>query len=315
MKARNHRLKCPEPLSDREKKRLDCTEHDFFELAGNQAASRLLPGLGTVNAYADVAEIGFPTNEHRLDTGDQSILEAVANAYDDYVPLGYLADIYVDGYADFRGTEEDNMALAQLRAESVANVLSTEFDRPEIHTYGVGEINTGQGLASCRKAEVSINFHPYESAWGVNALDLGDLGSMLEQAVPKLMATGTYVSVAMAEALQILMNPSADDRWVNETYVRDYSNRNSWPRIREEPWQSADHLRVHVESALSRSGGDVDTFCYHMETLGEAIRLGLEACADTNSFGGDSTVSSSKRMKDWAQDRQQDPSSVLYPFG
>jgi outer membrane protein OmpA-like peptidoglycan-associated protein len=47
----------------------------------------------------------------------------------------------IEGHTDLVGSEEDNLSLSDRRAESVANILTEEFDVPpeNLATQGYGE--------------------------------------------------------------------------------------------------------------------------------------------------------------------------------
>ncbi|MEN0005258.1 MAG: OmpA family protein [Bacteroidota bacterium] len=129
----------------------------FFKPA-DQQQSKLYKDQSSISSRA---EIFFKTGDSSLDPSDKQVLTALARDLN-ILMLKYKAEIHIEGYADYRGSEKDNMALANFRSAIVASflkdVLSKNSTNFSISTNSIGEQKGNKELASQRRASVYVSF-------------------------------------------------------------------------------------------------------------------------------------------------------------
>ncbi len=132
--------------------------NDTFIKPTDQLKSKRRDSIGGMGAVADIF---FKTSETSLDGNDKKILDSVS-ADLGYELLGNKAQIYVEGFADYRGSEKSNKGLAYLRAAEVAFFLQDKLSKTSsnfnIDIKGHGEEKGNKGLASQRRASIFISF-------------------------------------------------------------------------------------------------------------------------------------------------------------
>lgn len=98
----------------------------------------------------DLDDINFEFGSWEVDPSEYNKLERVARAMKRVIRGNPNEVFMIEGYTDAVGSPEDNLSLSDRRAESVAEVLTEEFDVPfeNLVTQGYGEdylkVNTEQ---------------------------------------------------------------------------------------------------------------------------------------------------------------------------
>jgi outer membrane protein OmpA-like peptidoglycan-associated protein len=98
----------------------------------------------------DLDDINFEFGSWEVDPSEYNKLERVARAMKRVIQRNPNEVFMIEGYTDAVGSPEDNLSLSDRRAESVAEVLTEEFDVPfeNLVTQGYGEdylkVNTEQ---------------------------------------------------------------------------------------------------------------------------------------------------------------------------
>lgn len=89
----------------------------------------------------DLDDINFETGSWEVDPSEYSKLERVARAMSRVISRNPNEVFLIEGYTDAVGAADDNLTLSDRRAESVAEVLTREFDVPpeNLTTQGYGE--------------------------------------------------------------------------------------------------------------------------------------------------------------------------------
>lgn len=89
----------------------------------------------------DLSDITFETGSWEVDESQYHKLERAARAMMRVIDRNPNEVFMVEGYTDAVGSEEDNLTLSDRRAESVAVILSEEFNVPpeNLTTQGYGE--------------------------------------------------------------------------------------------------------------------------------------------------------------------------------
>lgn len=89
----------------------------------------------------DLDDINFETGSWDIDESEYRKLERVARAMRRVIDRNPNEVFLIEGYTDAVGRADDNLTLSDRRAESVAEVLTREFDVPpeNITTQGYGE--------------------------------------------------------------------------------------------------------------------------------------------------------------------------------
>jgi outer membrane protein OmpA-like peptidoglycan-associated protein len=98
----------------------------------------------------DLDDINFEFGSWEVDPSEYNKLERVARAMKRVIRGNPNEVFMIEGYTDAVGSPEDNLSLSDRRAESVAEVLTEEFEVPfeNLVTQGYGEdylkVNTEQ---------------------------------------------------------------------------------------------------------------------------------------------------------------------------
>ena len=102
---------------------------------------RATPALRDRMRRVDLNDINFDTGSWEVDQGQYNKLERVARALLRVIDRNPNEVFMVEGYTDAVGDEEDNLSLSDRRAESVAVILSEQFNVPaeNLTTQGYGE--------------------------------------------------------------------------------------------------------------------------------------------------------------------------------
>jgi len=89
----------------------------------------------------DLDDINFEFGSWEVDPGEYRKLERVARAMKRVISRNPDEVFMIEGYTDAVGSQEDNLSLSDRRAESVAEVLTEEFQVPfeNLVTQGYGE--------------------------------------------------------------------------------------------------------------------------------------------------------------------------------
>ncbi len=89
----------------------------------------------------DLDDINFEFGSWEVDPGEYRKLERVARAMKRVISRNPNEVFMIEGYTDAVGSQEDNLSLSDRRAESVAEVLTEEFQVPfeNLVTQGYGE--------------------------------------------------------------------------------------------------------------------------------------------------------------------------------
>jgi outer membrane protein OmpA-like peptidoglycan-associated protein len=89
----------------------------------------------------DLDDINFEFGSWEVDPGEYNKLERVARAMKRVISRNPNEVFMIEGYTDAVGSQEDNLSLSDRRAESVAEVLTEEFQVPfeNLVTQGYGE--------------------------------------------------------------------------------------------------------------------------------------------------------------------------------
>jgi outer membrane protein OmpA-like peptidoglycan-associated protein len=110
---------------------------DRYTLDEIRATSQLRDRMRRV----DLDDINFEFGSWEVDPDQYHTLERIARAMKRVIRHNPNEVFLIEGYTDAVGSDEDNMSLSDRRAESVAVVLTEEFDVPfeNIVTQGYGE--------------------------------------------------------------------------------------------------------------------------------------------------------------------------------
>ena len=110
---------------------------DRYTLDEIRATSRLRDRMRRV----DLGDITFEFGSWEVDPSQYGKLERIARAMRRVIDRNSNEVFLVEGYTDAVGTPEDNLSLSDRRAESVAEVLSDQFNVPfeNLTTQGYGE--------------------------------------------------------------------------------------------------------------------------------------------------------------------------------
>jgi outer membrane protein OmpA-like peptidoglycan-associated protein len=110
---------------------------DRYTLDEIRATSRLRDRMRRI----DLDDINFEFGSWEVDPDQYHTLERIARAMKRVIRHNPNEVFLIEGYTDAVGSDEDNMSLSDRRAESVAVVLTEEFDVPfeNIVTQGYGE--------------------------------------------------------------------------------------------------------------------------------------------------------------------------------
>lgn len=89
----------------------------------------------------DLDDINFESGSWDVDSAEFRTLERMARAMLRVIERNSNEVFLIEGYTDAVGTQEDNLTLSDRRAESVAEVLTREFNVPpeNLTTQGYGE--------------------------------------------------------------------------------------------------------------------------------------------------------------------------------
>jgi hypothetical protein len=89
----------------------------------------------------DLDDINFEFGSWEVDPSEYGKLERVARAMQRVIARNPNEVFMIEGYTDAVGSPEDNLSLSDRRAESVAEVLTEEFQVPfeNLVTQGYGE--------------------------------------------------------------------------------------------------------------------------------------------------------------------------------
>jgi outer membrane protein OmpA-like peptidoglycan-associated protein len=110
---------------------------DRYTLDEIRATSRLRDRMRRI----DLDDINFEFGSWEVDPDQYHTLERIARAMKRVIRHNPNEVFLIEGYTDAVGSDEDNMSLSDRRAESVAVVLTEEFDVPfeNLVTQGYGE--------------------------------------------------------------------------------------------------------------------------------------------------------------------------------
>ena len=102
---------------------------------------RATPGLRERMRRVDLDDITFETGSWEVDPSQYRKLDRIARAMSRVVSRNPNEVFMIEGYTDAVGSREDNLSLSDRRAESVAEVLSEQFQVPfeNLTTQGYGE--------------------------------------------------------------------------------------------------------------------------------------------------------------------------------
>lgn len=102
---------------------------------------RATPALRDRMRRVDLNDINFDSGSWEVDESQYNKLERVARALKRVIERDPNEVFMIEGYTDAVGSEEDNLTLSDRRAESVAVILSEQFEVPaeNITTQGYGE--------------------------------------------------------------------------------------------------------------------------------------------------------------------------------
>ncbi len=102
---------------------------------------RATPNLRERMRRVDLSDINFETGSWEVDESQYQKLERAARAMMRVVDRNPNEVFLIEGYTDAVGAEDDNLTLSDRRAESVAVILSEEFNVPpeNLTTQGYGE--------------------------------------------------------------------------------------------------------------------------------------------------------------------------------
>lgn len=102
---------------------------------------RATPALRDRMRRVDLSDINFDTGSWEVDESQYRKLERVARALLRVIDRNPNEVFMIEGYTDAVGSEEDNLSLSDRRAESVAVILSEQFNVPaeNLTTQGYGE--------------------------------------------------------------------------------------------------------------------------------------------------------------------------------
>lgn len=102
---------------------------------------RATPALRDRMRRVDLNDINFESGSWEVDESQYSKLERVARALKRVIDRDPNEVFMIEGYTDAVGDEEDNLSLSDRRAESVAVILSEQFEVPaeNLTTQGYGE--------------------------------------------------------------------------------------------------------------------------------------------------------------------------------
>jgi outer membrane protein OmpA-like peptidoglycan-associated protein len=110
---------------------------DRYTLDEIRATSQLRDRMRRV----DLDDINFEFGSWEVDPDQYHTLERIARAMKRVIRHNPNEVFLIEGYTDAVGSDEDNLSLSDRRAESVAEVLTEEFDVPfeNLVTQGYGE--------------------------------------------------------------------------------------------------------------------------------------------------------------------------------
>jgi len=102
---------------------------------------RATPNLRERMRRVDLSDINFETGSWEVDESQYQKLERAARAIMRVIERNPNEVFLIEGYTDAVGAEDDNLTLSDRRAESVAVILSEEFNVPpeNLTTQGYGE--------------------------------------------------------------------------------------------------------------------------------------------------------------------------------
>lgn len=102
---------------------------------------RATPNLRERMRRVDLSDINFETGSWEVDESQYQKLERAARAMMRVIDRNPNEVFLIEGYTDAVGSEDDNLTLSDRRAESVAVILSEEFNVPpeNLTTQGYGE--------------------------------------------------------------------------------------------------------------------------------------------------------------------------------
>lgn len=102
---------------------------------------RATPNLRERMRRVDLSDINFETGSWEVDESQYQKLERAAHAIMRVIERNPNEVFLIEGYTDAVGAEDDNLTLSDRRAESVAVILSEEFNVPpeNLTTQGYGE--------------------------------------------------------------------------------------------------------------------------------------------------------------------------------
>lgn len=102
---------------------------------------RATPRLRERMRRVDLDDINFETGSWQVDPSQYRKLDRIARAMSRVIAANPNEVFMIEGYTDAVGSREDNLSLSDRRAESVAEVLSEQFQVPfeNLTTQGYGE--------------------------------------------------------------------------------------------------------------------------------------------------------------------------------
>ncbi len=102
---------------------------------------RATPNLRERMRRVDLSDINFETGSWEVDESQYQKLERAARAMMRVIDRNPNEVFLIEGYTDAVGSDDDNLTLSDRRAESVAVILSEEFNVPpeNLTTQGYGE--------------------------------------------------------------------------------------------------------------------------------------------------------------------------------